>query len=313
MTPARLFLTGPAVLALTLVVTPGGGPLSASSRPYTPLTVTIARADVIAAVRVLSVPPATLDQRPGRVESLLLRTFKGSPAGRRVTIALEPFERELLYRLSPGVEVVVFLAAGRTAGDYRLTEPTLLPHGEAMVRRLTEAVAHVPAWSDPSDGLAAIIVPGHEPPAAEDRDPVRYRVGEAIILWAGYRNVSRRDVVLRYRDWPLESHTHWDLSVERVGAGSVGPLPHPHVDETSIRDFFSRNPHRFEVSLRPGETFFLYLDRINSAEAGWGYKERLGFRYYRMAVPGEYAISAVGRFYHPGAPIATRALRVWVD
>ena len=313
MSPARLFLTGSAALALALCVTPGGGPLSASSRPYTPLTVSIARADAIAAVRVLSVPPPALDQRPGRVESLLLRTFKGSAAGPRVTIALEPFERELLYRLSPGSEVVVFLAPGRTAGDYRLADPTFLPYGEPVALRLAKAITNVPAWTDASDGLTAIVVPDHDPPVAEARDPVRYRVGEPIILWAGYRNEARHDVVLRYRDWPLESHTHWDLSVERVGAGPVGPLAHPHVDDAGIRDFFSRNTHRFEVTLKPAESFFLYLDRINSAEPGWGYKERIGFRYYPMAVPGEYAISAVGRFLHPGAPIATRVLRVWVE
>jgi hypothetical protein len=35
--------------------------------------------------------------------------------------------------------------------------------------------------------------------------------------------------------------------------------------------------------------------------------------FYPMSVPGEYTISAVGRFFHPGAPIATRTLRVWVE
>jgi hypothetical protein len=138
-------------------------------------------------------------------------------------------------------------------------------------------------------------------------------VGESIILWAGYRNVSRHDVALRYRDWPLESHTHWDLRVDWVGAGSVAPRPHPHVNGAAIRDFFSRNPHRFDMTVKPGESFFLYVDRINSAEPGWGYKERLDFRYYPMAAPGEYAISAVGRFFHAGTPIVTRVLRVWVE
>jgi hypothetical protein len=101
--------------------------------------------------------------------------------------------------------------------------------------------------------------------------------------------------------------------VERTGAGAVESIAHPHVDMTQIREFFSRNPHRFEQRLRPGETFFLYLDRVNFAEPGWGYRERLDFRYYPMAMPGEYTISAVGRFFHPGTPVATRPLRVWID
>jgi hypothetical protein len=276
--------------------------------------VSIARADAIAAVRVLSAPTPPVDhRRSARVETSLLRTFKGPLAGPRVTLALEPFERDLLYGLTPGVEVVVFLASGPTPGVHGLAEPTVLPYGEPVALRLARVIPHVPAWSDAPDGLSAIVVPDHDPHVAEGRDPHRYRVGEPIILWAGYRNVSRRDVVLRYRDWPRESHTHWDFRVERIGAGPVSPLAHPHVDAAAIRDFFSRNPHRFDQPLKPGESFFLYLDRINSAEPGWGYKERIDFRYYPMPLPGEYAISAVGRFFHAGPPIPTRALRVWVD
>jgi hypothetical protein len=79
----------------------------------------------------------------------------------------------------------------------------------------------------------------------------------------------------------------------------VAPIGHPHVDSAAIRDFFARNPHRFDLALKPGESF-LCLDRISSAEPGWGFKERIDFRYYPMAAPGEYAISAVGRFVHSG-------------
>jgi hypothetical protein len=263
---------------------------------------------------VLRAPTPPVDHRQSaRVETSPLRTFKGALAGPRVTLTLEPYERDLLYQLSPGAEVVVFLAAGATPGDYRLAEPTLLPYGEPVALRLARTVPHVPAWSEASGGLAAIVVPDHDPHVAETREPVRYRTGEPIILWAGYRNVSRQDIVLRYRDWPLESHTHWDLRVERVGTGPVSPIAHPHVDPAGIRDFFSRNAHRFDQPLKPGESFFLYLDRINSAEAGWGYKERIDFRYYPMAAPGEYAISAVGRFLHSGPPVVTRVLRIWVD
>jgi len=32
-----------------------------------------------------------------------------------------------------------------------------------------------------------------------------------------------------------------------------------------------------------------------------------------MTTSGEYAISAVGRLLHAGTPLATRALRVWVE
>jgi hypothetical protein len=72
------------------------------------------------------------------------------------------------------------------------------------------------------------------------------------------------------------------------------------------------NPHRFDLALKPGESFFC-LDRISSAEPGWGFKERIDFRYYPMAVPGEYAISAVGRFVHSGGADRHAVAPGWVD
>jgi hypothetical protein len=314
MRPARIWIALWTVLGLTLASGQIGGPPRASSRPYTPLTVSIAGAEVIAAVRVLSVPvSASSGGSPARVEASLLRTFKGSPAGLWLTLVLAPFQGDLVHRLVPGREYVVFLAPASAPGEYRLTDPTLLPYDESQASRLDGVVSLVPAWSDASAGLASIAVPDHDPSIAEGRDPFRYRVGEPVLLWSGYRNVSSRNIVLRYRDWPLDSHTCWHLRMERVGAGAVESLAHPHVDMNQIRDFFSRNPHRFEQTLRPGEMFFLYLDRINVAEPGWGYKERLDFRYYPMAIPGEYTMSAVGRFFHPGVPVTSRVLRVWVD
>jgi hypothetical protein len=288
-------------------------PPRASSRPYTPLTVSIARAQVIAAVRVVRIPALPFSQNGVEIETLLLRAFKGSPAGPRLTLVLEPFEQDLVYRLVPGSEFVLFLAPTGAPGAYRLTDGTLLSYEESGASQLDKIAPLVPAWSDAPDGLASLIVPDHEPSTAKGRDPFRYKVGEPVLLWAGYRNVSDRDIELRYRDWPLESHTRWHLRVERRGAGVVAALRHPHVDTTQIREFFSRNGHRFQMRLRPGEAFFLYLDRINVAEPGWGYRERLDFLYYPLTSPGEYTITAVGRFYHPGAPTTSRALTVWVD
>ena len=310
-TAIRFVLGG--ILGLGLALTPAGAPPRASSRPYTPLTVSIAKADVIAAIRVLSEPTVPVSSEGlVRVQAALLRTFKGSPAGTGLTLVLAPFERDLGYRLAPGREYVAFLGRTGKTGEYRLADETLLPHDDLVSTRLGATVPLVPRWSDAPGGLASIVVPDHEPSIADGRDPFRYRLGEPVLVWAGYRNVSARDIVLRYRDWPLASHTRWDLRVERAGAGVVEPLRHPHVDVTQIREFFSRNPHRFEYRLRAGETFFLYLDRINLAEPGWGYRERLDFRHFPMTSPGEYTISAVGRFFHSGPPVPTRPFRVWV-
>ena len=302
------------VLVLTLALAPIGVPPGASSRPYTPLSVSIAKADVIAAVRFLGEGPVPgSSPGPKRIQATLLRAFKGSPSGTDVTLVLAPFEYDLAYRLASGREYVAFLSRTSVTGEYRLADETLLPYDDLVSTRLGATVPLVPRWSDAPAGLASIVVPDHEPSTADGRDPFRYRPGEPVLVWAGYRNVSSRDIVLRYRSWPLASHTSWHLRVERTGTGAVEPLPHPHVDMKEIREFFSRNPHRFEYRLRAGETFFLYLDRINLAEPGWGYRERLDFRHFPMTSPGEYTISAVGRFFHSGPPVPTRPFRVWVD
>jgi hypothetical protein len=259
------------------------------------------------------VTPDNETKRSERLRLLALRAFKGTLAGAEITLVLKPHQRDLLYRFEAGSEHVVFMALTAVRGEYRLTDETLLPNDEAHAARLSAAVPLVPPWSAAVDGLQAVLVPDHEPAVSEARDPFRYQAGEPILVWAGYRNVSRRDIVLRYRDWPLSSHTHWVLRVERAGAGAVEALPHPHVDAAGIRDFFSRNGHRFDYTLKPGEAFFLYLDRVNVAEAGWGYRERLDFRYYPMSSPGEYAISAAGRFFHAGPAITSRLFRVRVE
>ena len=240
------------VLGLALISAPLGAPPHASSRPYTPLTVSIARADVIAAVRVVGEPGPMSSQGPARVQVALLRTFKGSPTGAELTLVLAAFEWDLAYRLATGREHVVFLRPTAVTGEYRLADETLLPYDESVSSRLGAVVPLVPAWSDPSSGLASIAVPDHEPSIADARVPFRYRVGEPVLLWSGYRNVSGRDIVLRYRDWPIESHTRWDLRVERAGAGAVEPLAHPHVDAAQVREFFSRNPHRLRATAAAG-------------------------------------------------------------
>jgi hypothetical protein len=75
-------------------------------------------------------------------------------------------------------------------GEYRLADEILLPYDEAVSSRLGAVVPLVPAWSDPSSGLASIVVPDHEPSIADARVSFRYRVNEPVLLWSGYRNVS---------------------------------------------------------------------------------------------------------------------------
>ena len=80
---------------------------------------------------------------------------------------LAPFERDLVYRLAPGREFVLFLGRDRRPGEYRLTDETVLPYDESLATGSAERSPCVPAWSDASAGLASIVVPDHEPSIAD--------------------------------------------------------------------------------------------------------------------------------------------------
>ena len=180
----------------------------------------------------------------------------------------------------------MFLAPGRTAGDYRLADPTFLPYGEPVV-----APARHGRLRTCRRGRTRRTV--LRPSSSRITTRRWRRPGIPFAIGWVNRSSSGRDTATRPATTSCfaiatgrsTSHTHWDLSVERVGAGSVAPLAHPHVDDAGIRDFFSRNAHRFEVTLKPGGELLPLPGPDQLGRAGWGYKERIGFRYYPMAAP----------------------------
>ncbi len=122
-----------ACAALSLVVGEEltGEPALASSRPYMPLTVTIAGADAIAAVRVVSGAQASSGAEGSeRIRLVMLRAFKGARAETEITLVLRPYQHDLRYRFAAGSEHVVFMTPTAVRGEYRLTDETLLPHDD---------------------------------------------------------------------------------------------------------------------------------------------------------------------------------------
>ena len=141
---------------LTLALAPIGVPPGASSRPYTPLSVSIAKADVIAAVRLPGEGPVPgSSPGPKRIQATLLSGVQGIAQRTDVTLVLAPFEYDLAYRLASGRQYVAFLSRTSVTGEYRLADETLLPYDDLVSTRLGATVPLVPRWSDAPAGLAS--------------------------------------------------------------------------------------------------------------------------------------------------------------
>ena len=213
------------VLVLTLTLAPIGVPLQrASSRPYTPLTVSIAKADVIAAVRVLGERPVPVSSR-GPASGFRSR-FCGRSRDRR-----RDRSSRWCLRLSSGISRTDSRRAvsmSRSSPDQRDGRVSARRRDLASVRRLVSSGSAQPCPSCRGGRTRppALRRSSFRTTSRRSQTPRSVPVprGRAGPLWSGYRNVSSRDIVLRYRDWPIASHTRWHLRVERAGAGAVEPL-----------------------------------------------------------------------------------------
>jgi len=281
---------GAGVLAVAVVAQP-------SDWGRYPLSVTAARADAIANLELVSTPDWPHDGQT--VEARVVDTLKGQlPA----TLSVVVVDAHGLFGgvpgpWRPGLRLLAFL--GRDPrGGWTLLPGDTVPFSEAGDHTLRSLLARLPRWSPPQGGLATILLP----------DRMELTAADPMDLWMGYRNDSGRPLKLAYRDWPPERRSYWTLEIRPPDGRVVTPLSHPHVSPEEIKAFFSQHGNTFSHVLAPGESFFLVLDRINSAEPGWGYKERLGFRYYPLVGPGRYEIRAQGHRFGPAGEPATRPL-----
>ena len=199
MRPARRWVVPGAVLSLMLASAQLGGPPRASSRPYTPLTASIAGSEEIAAVRGGARGPGHQLRTARRSKPRCCERSRGHRLAPGSRSPSRPSSRISSTGSYQGASSCLFLTPTRRARDVSAHRRDAASYEESEASQLDAAVPLVPAWSDAPDGLASLIVPDHEPATAKTRNPFRYKVGEAVLLWSGYRNVSGRDIVLRYR------------------------------------------------------------------------------------------------------------------
>lgn len=117
---------------------------------------------------------------------------------------------------------------------------------------------------------------------------LRYKEIENIDLDLVFRNISSHAQDFKYRTWPPENHTFCDLEISSDGNLIKGePVP---IERSAIVDYFSKHGPKFDFKIEPMQTHHFYLDQINFAKPGWGYKERTGFKFYPLK-QREYSIS----------------------
>jgi hypothetical protein len=276
----------------------------ASDRARQPLNVAIAQADAIVVGKTTKVVTALHPTVEDVAEVEVISLLKGAVGGRSLTLRMNPFLDHGPERLVADRRYILFLSQNnRSASAFELMSDGTRPYEEAAADQIAEAVKLMPRWSRPGRGVAMIAVP----------EKFTYKLGEAINLMVGYKNLSAAEIVLRYRDWPLDAHSHWTLEIRSQGGGIIPPTPHPHLSRGEITEYFSRHGNSFTMPLKPGQSFFIHVDRINSAEPGWGYKERLDFKYYPITERGRYSIRVTGHNLYGGTSMTAEGFQIWVE
>ena len=245
-----------APLALGCLVSADAGTAFAFDRAILPLHTAIASADAIVDASTTRVPEGASRFSATSAEVRIIRIYKGTLPGEKLSVGLSPLHDMAMAPFEKGKRYLLFLSRTQRSATKTPSSSTPLfevmldgtkPFDAASVAKVSAAIKLMPAWSPPQRGLSCILVP----------EEFKVKAGGHIEMWAGYKNLSRRAITLKYRDWPLQTHTHWKLQVRAGNGKAIAPRAHPHLTRAEIIDFFSKNPHTFDLTLQPGQTFRL--------------------------------------------------------
>ena len=268
---------------------------------------------MIAAVRVMGGPVPVSSRGPARVQIAVLRTFKGSPVGTDLTLVLAPSNAISPTVSRRAVEHVMLPRPDRRDGRVSARRRDL-----ASVRRISGESAR--RSSAPRSGLVGAVrrprVDRRSGPRAVDRrrrDPFRYRVGEPV-LSGRVTGTSRGETsccgIATGRSNRTRAGT---FAWSGQGRGPWSRLPIPtwtrHRSGSSSPGTLTGSTNGYGRARRSSSTWTGSTSPSPAGATGSASTSAT----IRWRVPGEYTISAVGRFFHPGTPVATRPLRVWID
>jgi hypothetical protein len=276
---------------------------NAYSPPYVPLNLAVAQAEAIVEAHITRIPQRLSRASGDSAEVIIKRVLKGALKPGVFTVHLQPLHDVALGKLQLGKDYILFLrAVGADSQKFEVMLDGTRLRVEEDIQLITTAVELSPAWSEPQDGLSTLLT----------AEKFRIKVDEELDLWMGYRNTSIQNITLKYRDWPLDVHTYWKLTIDSKAGNVVEAVPHPTLTRQSINDYFSRSARSYEIILEPQKEYFFGLKRVNSANPGWGYKEEVDFKYYPMA-KGKYTITATNLNFLNDVSITATGLTVWLE
>jgi hypothetical protein len=278
---------------------------SAYKRRAWPVSIAAVQADAIVVARITKVPLGAKQASDPVAEIDISEVLKGKLQKGATTILNDGnLFYEPLGPLEIAAQYILFLRAPRQDKSKQeiMLDGTQRYSGEAVAAVKSLLVA-TPPWSDPQEGVTTILVP----------EKYRIKTTEDLTLFFGCRNESDKNVVLRYSDWPLETHTRWELGITSPDGKRIAAQKHPTLTQQMIVDFFSNFPRAYEVKLEPGQEHFFVLSRVNSAQPGMGHKEALDFKFYPMPQPGAYEITASGLHLFGTTPLLSKPFRISVE
>ncbi len=273
-----------AALALLLVVTPA----MASRRRTLPLPVAVAMSDSIVLATVT-------DAIPARHNSEMTLTIDKVLSGRSPGDTVHARSRD---SWSVGDKLIVHL--DRVGGIWRADDGTVRDTPEARAKRLA-LIQHTPTWPAPVEGWSMVFVVLKNEITA----------GEQLDGFVVYRNQTEEDQMFSYREWPPAQHTRWNINVTRDDQ-PLAPTPHPTLTPAGISDYFSEHGNTYDLPMSPGQCWPIGLDRLNSAEQGWGYKQRIGYQFWDLSVPGTYTFTATDAGFPDRAALSAPPVQVVV-
>lgn len=276
---------------------------NAFQRIHLPLNVAVVQADAIIEARTTRVPQ-NFHPSGDSAEVEIKRVFKGSLKPGIFTIQLHSLHVMALGRLQLEKDYIFFLRSiGTETPKFEVMFDGTRLHTDADVRLIASAVELSPAWSQTQNGLSTLLTAGK----------FRIKAGEELNLWVGFKNTSNKSITFKYHDWPLETHTYASLDIKPETGDNIKAIPHPTLTQEEINDYFSKFPRSYEITLKPQEEHFFALPKINSAKPGWGYKEKLDFKYYPITKPGKYTITATMHHFLHDSLLIAGGLTVWME
>ncbi len=265
------------------------------SRPHRPLSFLTAMSDEIVVAAVKSI------QGNGKILIEVKEWLKGAGksgvnkmVGEVFTVRKGRFSPCQTTVVKEGLSYLFFLARPvsgekfyRSVDKYDGVQPPNAPAVRGIADTIKED-GQATKWKKSSKGVQIKLLSNKK----------IYQKKDEINLNLLIKNAGNKNLTLKYRTWPTIEHSYCDVKIVQ-GKEATDALAVP-IKREEILKYFSKHGQKYDLVLTPGQVHHFPLNKINTAVPGWGYKEKLGFKYYRPK-EGQHSVSLDCKnfFYFP--------------